>query len=136
MRSTTTDGRILLSNFLTRVALLLSVNEALPIISYIRIFVTAWTGWCIHFLKHLFHLMSFKYRTYIALFCSQYYRVNTVRLIWLYLPYKESSTRHLNVIYHIRIKWKVDKPTKWPPEFARLNHILISLYQNKNGTTV
>jgi len=24
--------------------------------------------------------MSFKYRTYIALFCSQYYRVNKVRI--------------------------------------------------------
>ena len=57
-------------------------------------------------------------------------------LTLLYLPYKESSTRHLNVIYHIRIKWKVDKPTQWPPSSARLNHIRISLYQNKDETTI
>ena len=42
-------------------------------------------------------------------------------LTLLYLPYKESSTRHLNVIYHIRIKWK-----------REISHILISFHQKKN----
>ena len=51
----------------------------------VRKFVTACTGWCILFLTHLFHLMSFNYRTNLALCCSQYCTVRidfTIFTIW------------------------------------------------------
>ena len=38
------------------------------------------TVWLKLYLTHLFHLTYFNYRTNIALCCSQYYRVNIVRI--------------------------------------------------------
>ena len=51
----------------------------------VRKFATAYTGWLKLFLTHLFHLMYFNYRTYIALCCSQYYRVNMARITFTIL---------------------------------------------------
>ena len=43
-----------------------------------------------------------------------------------------------NVIYHIRRCLKLDcfTPTKWPPDFARLNNNFIIIYNNYFGMTV
>jgi len=38
--------------------------------------------------------MYFNYRNNTALCCSQYYRVNMVRINFLHWPYKEYHTRH------------------------------------------
>ena len=83
---------------------------------------------------HLFHLMYFNYRSIVALCCSQYYRVNTVRF-YFYRIYHMRNNIHVteNIIYHIRRCLKLDCfRSKY---CARLINTYIIIYNNNSGMT-